>query len=357
MQYQSKIKMLILLKRMRGDITKYLYIDSEVGDGKISLPPMPFSAAGNERMSLTLINFTMSRRWPRINPTNNTFYIYQESTDTYREINIPIGDYLSYEDLRQAIDNEIDKHTGSKPNAISTITSIDVAYVPLTRTFSFTINSSSATFNKKDLQIRCFHLKDGAVPSGVSRIGSFSDVHEILGGRPLKDASNLGNSLDIDINDKMFSRYPASLSTNNALFLRFNLDVGQYESPGLDFKHKDHNQLQHSNIFARIPMETSDESVATLHQVISYDDTNDTFQLFLPQKDISHLQIFVTDKRNRSLTQFDAGQVESGLMNFNVVLRWDKFIYPRTEEPKSAYEGPIPPMLYPPQYGYGMARI
>ena len=57
---------------MRGDVSKYLFIDSEIGDGRVSLPPMPFAAQGHEKMSFTLLNFTMNKRWPKINRTNNT---------------------------------------------------------------------------------------------------------------------------------------------------------------------------------------------------------------------------------------------------------------------------------------------
>lgn len=341
---------------MRGDLeggqTKFLFIDSEVGNGRISLPPNPFSAAGNERMSLTLLNFTMNRRWPRINPTNNTFYIFSTLANSYNECTIPIGDYYSGSELATKVTDAITASLTANP--ISNLTNIAVSYDDLTRTMKFTM---TGTVNKATIEVRCFHIKDGVVPAGVSRQGAFSDVHEILGGRPLKNASSLSNSMNFDATSGfMFSRYPIILNTMSALYLRFNLDVGNYESPGLDMKSKDHVQVQNSNIFARIPIETSDESIKTLHQIIAFDDCNDTYQKFIPQKQMEHLQLYVTDKRNRSLVEFDDGQVEDGLMNFNVVLRWDKFVGPKMEEHHSKNDGPPPP-LYPPQYGYGMPRI
>ena len=208
--------------------------------------------------------------------------------------------------------------------------------------------------NVARFEIRCFHIKDGTVPSGVSPDGAYSDVHEIIGGRPLRNTNNLQNSFESKGNF-MVSRYPISLNTCNSLYLRFNLDVGNYESPGLDFKSADQAQMQHSSIFAMIPIDSNDEELTSAHDIVSFNDCNDMYQVWIPQKSVEHLQLYVTDKRNRRLTEFDTGQVEDGLMNFNLVLRWDKFIGVKPEE--HTFEGPFPPQLFPPQYGYGMPRI
>ena len=64
-------------------------------------------------------------------------------------------------------------------------TSITVTFTNSTRMFVFTIqmaNSATATLN--DVEIRCYHIKDGNVPTGVTREGAFSDSYEILGANP-----------------------------------------------------------------------------------------------------------------------------------------------------------------------------
>ena len=57
---------------MRGQVTKYLFIDSSVEDGNIHLPPHPFSTVDEESMALTLLSFSMRKNIPQINNTNNT---------------------------------------------------------------------------------------------------------------------------------------------------------------------------------------------------------------------------------------------------------------------------------------------
>ena len=339
---------------MRGDVSKYLFIDSEIGDGRVSLPPMPFAAQGHEKMSFTLLNVTMNKRWPKINRTNNTFYIFDSDTDTYYEVEIPVGTYHTFTSLKDAIQTAVESaRVASLSSLISLIT---VDYLTSERAFTFTTNVATVTpaINVSRFQIRCFHIKDGTVPSGVSADGAFSDVHEIIGGRPLKNTNNLQNSFE-RASSLMVSRYPASLNSCSSLYLRFNLDTGNYESPGLDIKSKDQAQMQHSDIFAQIPIESGNEELENSHEIVTYHDCNDTFQIWIPQKSVEHLHLYVTDKRNRRLTEFDRGQTEDGLMNFNVILRWDKFIGQKPEE--AVLERPIPPQLYPPQYGYGMPRI
>lgn len=342
---------------MRGDITKYLFIDSEIGDGRISLPPLPFSAAGNEKMTLTLLSFSMNKRWPKINPTNNTFYIYDNVSDTYYEVQIPIGTYYKFagsDGLEGGLQDIVGKLYATSTSALfAMVSDIKVGYEAKERAFTFDFTTKTG-YNKSRFEIRCFHLKNGSVPAGVGRQGAFSDSYEILGCRPIRDSDKMQNSM-VNAGGVLVSRYPVSLNTCDSLYLRFNLGVGNYESPGLDFKSQSQEQLQNSDIFAVIPIEGNDENLEHLHEIVKYTDSHDTYQVPIPQKSVEHLQFFVTDKRNRRLTEFDAGQIEDGLMNFNLVCRWDKFIGPKPEE--QVKEAPIPPQLFPPQYGYGMPRI
>ena len=69
---------------VRGTISKYIYIDSSVNTHndhtRVLMPAHPFSAQGNERMSLTLLSFGMRRSFHNINPTNGIFYLYVNTT-------------------------------------------------------------------------------------------------------------------------------------------------------------------------------------------------------------------------------------------------------------------------------------
>lgn len=375
---------------MRGDLTKFLFIDSALDDGRVSLPSRPFSCHGHEQMSLTLINFTMKRNFPLINSYNNTFYIYDTKNDSYYEVVIPGGTYFSFDtgtdSLKAAIQRAItatltaalDRHTDSSNPPAGTanhipapnVTGITVAYDKVLRCFTFdpTITSSNTNPVGDDntIHIRCFHLKTNtAAPAGVTQNGSQSDVHEILGMKTIFDASNLFNCAGLDRivvsgqqdQDLLYGLFPASLSTLDALYLRGNFDLGNYESAGLDVVKEKNDEVQHSSIFARIPIESTNESDTDTHRLITYDDTNDVYQKMLPMKSMEHLQFFVTDKRNRRLAAFGKKQEKFGEMHFNCVLRWDKFIGPKEMEHESLYDNNLPPQLFPNTYGYGQPRM
>jgi len=92
---------------MRGDVTKYLFIDSAVDNGRVSLPSHPFSCIDNETMTFTLLNFTMRRNWPQINQTNNRFYIYLRNSQTFYEVVLPAGDYDDYASITTALNDAL----------------------------------------------------------------------------------------------------------------------------------------------------------------------------------------------------------------------------------------------------------
>lgn len=343
---------------MRGEISKFVFIDSSVDDGRVSLPTPPFCCVDNESMSFTLLDFAMRRNWPTINATNNTFYIYMDSDQSLYEVVIPPGDYATYDDLKEAVDTAIaatitaaDSTTALKIN----VTSITPTFVDVSRTFVFTITmTSTASVTANDVEIRCYHVKSGAVPSGVSKQGAFSDCYEILGAEPLTSDVDK-NSLKRVSTNKLYSQFPVSLSTLDALYIRTNFDMHSYESPGLDMFHKPSVQVQPSSIFARVPIRNSDSSMRQAHEIVTYEDAGgDMYQKFIQRNNLEHIQFYVTDKRNRTLAEFDKKQNEIGLMSFSMTLRWDKFV---PEKPAHPIPKGFPAQTFPPSYGYGAARV
>ena len=344
---------------MRGELSKFLFIDSEVNNGRVSLPPQPFSCVDNETMSFTVVDFNMRRNFPQISSTNNTFYIYMKSDQSFYEVIIPEGDYANYTALSSAITTAFATTVLAAPSnsALKTeVTSIISTYIELNRTYEFEITVTGSG-DADDVEIRCYHIKDGNVPSGITKNGAYSDVHEILGAEPLKNGSDDKNSLDRLSTDKtkLYSKFPASLSTLDALYLRCNLELGNYESPGLDMFHKDGVQVQNSNILAKIPIRGSTEAIRQAHEIVTYEDSgNDLYQKFLPLKNLEHIEFFVTDKRNRNLAEYSPGQAAAGMLSFNVTLRWDKFVPPK---PSHQFPQGFPKAAYPASYGYGQPRI
>ena len=172
---------------MRGDITKYLFIDSAVDSGRVSLPSQPFACIDNETMAFTLLNFTMRRNWPQINQTNNRFYIYLRDSQTFYETIVPPGDYADYASITTALNDAIVATIGSNASLSTEVQSITATHTASTRMFVFTIQmANGATANLSDVEIRCYHIKDGNVPTGMTREGAYSDSYEVLGANALK---------------------------------------------------------------------------------------------------------------------------------------------------------------------------
>ena len=352
--------MLNYLSNMRGEISKFLFIDSEVNSGRVSLPPQTFACHDNEKMSFTLVDFSMRRNFPQISAANNTFFIYMQTDQTFYEVVIPIGDYENHTSINNAINTALALTiTNAVGSSLKTnVTSIVSTFDDLIRTYVFNITLvAGATAQVKDVELRCYHIKSGNIPSGItSKYAAYSDVHEILGGEPLKtDEDKNSFYRDLSSPNILYSKFPASLSTLDALYLRCNLELGNYESPGLDMFHQDGVQMQNSNIIAKIPLQGSTAAIRKAHEIITFEDNGgDLYQKFLPVNNLEHVQFFVTDKRNRSLAEYSPGQASIGLMSFNLTMRWDKFIPQKPEHP---IPKGFPKPSYPPSYGYGQPRI
>ena len=97
---------------VKGDQSRYIFLDSRVatrGDrAHLSLPRHAFSAGPNDRMSLTLVNFSMRRNFYNIHQYNKKLYLHHENipvsnTKTRLEISIPHGSYDTFDKLATAI--------------------------------------------------------------------------------------------------------------------------------------------------------------------------------------------------------------------------------------------------------------
>jgi hypothetical protein len=193
----------------------------------------------------------------------------------------------------------------------------------------------AATHTTTPVQIRCFAIKNGNLPVNVTLSGGFSDVHEILGGTPIRTLLDVTNSLDGVLaggENQLKSKYPVSLNTLDAIYLHMNtVSTGNFMSAGYEVHTADSLRLIESSIFARIPFESA--AFTEEHEVVSYQDTgNDAYQSFLNRPNIETLDVRVTDARGRSLATLSPGQAADGLLGFRMCLRWDLFAAPPTQQ-------------------------
>lgn len=331
---------------MRGTVSKLIFIDSSVNtDGrdhtKVLVPPHPFSAQGGERMALSLVSFTMRRNWYNINATNNTFYLFLNAT--YYAVTIAPGVYATFADLAVAINDALVVTIAG----VAEITASAVVYNATTRFFSMALTMDAGHVNTP-VQVRCFAVKGGALPAGVTIQGGFNDAHEILGGTPVRAVAAAANSLTGTLAggvNTLVSKYPASLNTLDAIYLHMNtIETGNYMSTGHESHAAESLRLIESSLFARIPFD--DSTFTETHEVVSYEDSGgDTYQSHLSRKNIESLDIRVTDARGRSLATLNPNQAADGLLAYRMCLRWDLFAPPHTPHLRHEAKLEAPPTV------------
>ena len=316
---------------MRGDVSKLIFVDSSVNtDGrdhtKLLLPPTPFSAQAGERMALTLVSFSIRRNWYNIHAANNTFYLFVANA-TYHQVQITPGVYSTFDALATAINDGLVATIAS----VAEINSSTVTYNATTRFFTISLTMVGAHSATK-VEVRSFHVKSGALPAGVSLQGGLSDVHEILGGRPIRDVNetfdSLNGTLAAGVNT-LVSKYPAALNTLDAIYLHMNtVETGNFMSTGHESHTEDSLRLIESSLFARIKFD--DSTFTEVHEVVSYEDSgNDAYQSILTRKSIDTLDVRVTDHAGRSLATLNPQQAADGMLAWRAVFRWDLFYGPR----------------------------
>ena len=189
------------------------------------------------------------------------------------------------------------------------------------------------------VELRCFAVKGGALPAGVTIQGGFSDVHEILGGKPIRLVADANDSLDGSLSagvHTFVSKYPASLNTLDAIYLHMNtIETGNFMSTGHESRVAESLRLIESSLFARIPFD--DSTFTESHEVVSFEDSGgDAFQSFLTRKTLETLDIRVTDARGRSMATLNPSQAQDGQLGFRLCLRWDLFHGPPVQAPVSS---------------------
>ena len=328
---------------VRGQVSKLIFIDSSVnthGDKtKVLVPPHPFSATGGERMALSLVSFAMRRNWYNVNDTNRIFYLFV--ANTYHEVAIEAGVYSAFATLAAAINDALTVTIGG----VAEIASSTTTYSVTTRRFTiaFTMAAGHAA---TEVQVRCFAIKGGALPAGVSVRGGFNDSHELLGAKPIRSAAEVFNSLaQPGAINTLQSTYPASLNTLDAIYLHINtIETGNFMSTGFESHAAESLRLVESSLFARIPFD--DSSFTEAHEVVQFEDSGgDMYQSFLTRKNLETLDIRVTDARGRSLATLDPTQADAGLMAFRMCLRWDLFVPPPTPQSQQAPAFEKPPTV------------
>ena len=307
---------------MKVKFARNVFIDSEInsiGNGqisKINFPPSAFSIAPRESMRLTLSSFEMRRNWYNINPSNNTFYLYNPAgVGTYSPIVIAQGTYSTFALLNTAIQTAV----------VAVVAGSTSAYDPILRKYTITLGAGAPAGSF----LVCFQVKlnDGFQPTGVSNGGFFNDSQELLGAIPTRDGWN-GVPVNAFRNTTgvapHISPFVAALNTLEAIYIRTNLHSGNYQTFGFEKDLPNQQGLTPTQIFARIPL--SRAYFDPEFEFVSFEDPNSLFSMYLNQTQLSQVYFTITDDKGRLIQEVADGQAEAGNLSFKMSFRWEVLV-------------------------------
>ncbi len=314
---------------MRVVRSRLVYIDSEinaVGNGRVSqvnFPSSIFSVSQGQTMRMVLNSFEMRRNFYSVNPTNNTFYLYDPAGPTYTEIQIAPGNYQTFAELETAITTAV----------AAVVAGSTCVYTSITRSFTITLGGGAPAGSF----IVCFQVKQGAAPTGVSPSGFFNDSCELLGAIPSRTEVPVNAFRTSTGVGPHISPYPGSLNTLEAIYLRTDLVSSNYQTFSFEKELPDRSGLTPSTILARIPLTRShfDDTFS----FINFEDPNDLFSIELPQTQLANMSFVLSDDKGRLISEVSPDQASNGNLSFKLVLRWEAI---EGEVPQGAYRVQLP---------------
>jgi len=335
---------------------KNIFIDTEQYhsvDNKVTLlfPSQTLVVPQGFGMKLSLQQFTMKKSFYNINKYNNTFYLYNSTTDSYTQIVITEGDYYTFgttgadaNSLCKAIQDAITN---------ASIGANNVSYNVNTRKLSI----SSASFSATNYLV-CFQVppsRQNFIPANTNPNGLFSDIAEILGAR--SNQQELTSSYvpfpAFELNSTTFtSFYPASLYSMENIRLILNLGSSNLETPNMDANTSTSICLA-SQTFATIPLQNggSFDGLNLIEPaiILFQDDGDELFSIKLQQNHIDSCNFSLVDGKGRPIDEVGKDQYKNGELNYQMVIRYEiieePFVANPSNMPSSNRTGNLKPQL------------
>lgn len=371
--------------------TRNLFVNTEetlVGECRnvtINFPQYVMQCQENQRMRLTLNSFSMRKNWYSLNKYNTVFYVVAKSstgTVVHNRVVIPQGNYQSFTDttygLSVAIKTALDTVLKAAPFSITT-PNTNVSWNFVTNKFQITYATTGATANDlASMKLVSFTIPDYTSTGGslVQKIigantgDAFQDNFEIMGGCnheqnvvPGADDGeqydNLRSMFKITITGgtaanpeyQMDGVYNASLNSEEAIYLRTDLNSTSFQTSGFDNDSQLFPYVVNSAILAKIPLNnplsvfvqesgTSIDNQGTPvtttssgeyryerpYELVQFTDNgNNLYSIILLAKKINSMRLFVTDSYGRLLPEISTEQINCDAMNFTASLRIDVF--------------------------------
>ena len=328
-------------------------------DTTFFLPQGLMACDESQRMRLSLLSFSMRNNWYNINQYNNRFYIVAVDAAgailASKLVTISRGNYVSYDNattgLAAALEFSVDtalKAMGITTPAVSVVW--DNVSGKLAMTYDTSEDPTWISVKHVAFTINNYNSSSGSLVQdiiGTNSVTAYQDVFEILGGCKNTRDSVTDFSEFLDIFKTTFvgsvmtatGYWMASLSTDENIYLRTNLNNTSFQTAGFDTGSQKYPEVVSSNILAKIPIGNSPfayqrdvvtptdgfESQAK-SQVIYYSDNgNNVFSMYLQTKQQGSIRLFLTDSYGRPISIASQEQLNCGGMYFTCTIRIDVF--------------------------------
>ena len=319
-----------------------IYVDTsrDLGTGddvSIQLQENAIHALDGTGFKLSLCEFNMYRNFYLVNPNNSKFRLTTDAGAT--ELQLPAKNYRTVGDVAaqfaEQLRAQLQTDTGVTCT-LGTVLPIDTELMNSTgdRMLSVTLNFGSA-HNLSVCRVQCFT--------------DVSDSYNLLGGDRQDDAASTDSSFGIDFATSatavvITGLYLMQRSTESHIYLRTDLRNNNIETASLSSATGPYQcHTLTSNILAKIPL---DVEFASLVQSGPHDE----FFVYLPQKHLTSLRLFLTDSKGRPLgrsagstskTAAGTGTAQStrGNLHFLATLRLDVI---QKQQPNTIVTPPVP---------------
>lgn len=304
-----------------------------------------------QSIRLSVSNFNMIKTWLNVNITNNSLYLRSNLGASFLPYNIPVSNYGDLRSLATALGVATATITAFVFPAFGAVTSAilgPAAGIGTTGTNQLQFQLTTANAHG---------LVAADATNGNYNIQTIIDPQNLVGFPfvfPSQAGSQGGDSgllcgagrvLSTDLTTPSFSvifptpntivvtsPYPAQRFTEPNVYIRVNPAPVVLASEGFAqfLLPNQNNALNPTTILAEIRVNT---------EMVQYEPPNDRqFFAIFNQPTMGHLQVALTDSRNRALPIVNFGQETVGNRNFTMTLRVDIL-------EKSAYLETIPPTI------------
>lgn len=316
-----------------------LFINSEdplVGsslDLSLNLPQGVMTCNEDQSMKLVLNSFTMRKNWYSTNKYNNVFYIVAEKPPANvgdppiivsAPVVIPEGNYPDFNTFTTAIGVVLKTALKAAPfNVPDATVNETVSYNTTTQKLSIEFTTQPNTFNSfKLVSFTMLGNRSTFLNTIIAgdEINAFQDCFDHLGGCKHTDLTTsdyaglkeMFSSTSVGDTHTFTGYFMASLSTEELVYLRTNLNSTNFQTSGFDTHNNKFPAITNSTILAKIPIK----------DIIHYEDNGDKlFSINLLGKKISSVRLFITDSYGRLLPEVSPEQVKCSGIAFACSLK------------------------------------